>query len=140
LAPKINNSLKEIVYYARDETEKIVSDGTLSIFKSEVEGFYGTFKNEKHSSLDTLVHAVSIRVFITGDLAFYATILGKENSSSTWCWLCMATYKSWQVVDNEYDEEEDNFWTVEKIKEHAMLSDASKRKGCIEAPLFDAVK
>jgi hypothetical protein len=33
--------------------------------------------------------ALPVNIFITGDLAFYATVLGKENMGGIWCPWCM---------------------------------------------------
>jgi hypothetical protein len=53
----------------------------------------------------------STRVFITGDLAFYQTILGKENMATCWCTWSMLSPKEWTVPGHASGES----WTLEKI-------------------------
>jgi hypothetical protein len=45
---------------------------------------------------DTLVLNVPIRVFITGDLAFYATVVGKEGMDKAHCHWCKLPSSQWQ--------------------------------------------
>lgn len=40
-------------------------------------------------------YAILPRWFVAGDLAFYAMVLGKENSSDKWCHLCDLHAKEW---------------------------------------------
>jgi hypothetical protein len=46
---------------------------------------------------DTLVLNVPIRVFITGDLAFYATVVGKEGMDKAHCHWCKLPSAQWQT-------------------------------------------
>ena len=39
-------------------------------------------------------------IYFTGDLAYYADILGKPNSSPHWCHLCNLSHKEWNDVSN----------------------------------------
>ena len=39
-------------------------------------------------------------LYFTGDLAYYADILGKPNSSPHWCHLCNLSHKEWNDVRN----------------------------------------
>jgi hypothetical protein len=43
---------------------------------------------------------VPIRVFMTGDLAFHATILGKEGVDKAHCMWCKLKKAEWQVGNN----------------------------------------
>ncbi len=52
-------------------------------------------------------------VFITGDLAFYQTILGKENMATCWCTWCMLSPKEWSVPGHASGES----WILEKSME-----------------------
>jgi hypothetical protein len=86
--PKLNAALKRIIDYQRDENGKLVSDGTLAVYQragnagQAAEGelsFYAILDRTGQQDVnDTLVLNMPIRVFITGDLAFYATVAGKE--------------------------------------------------------------
>jgi hypothetical protein len=40
-------------------------------------------------------HWFKLRPFIAGDLAFFATVLGKENMSATWCTWCKLSKSKW---------------------------------------------
>ena len=52
-------------------------------------------------------------IYMTGDLAFYADVLGKPNSSTYWCHLCMLSWKEWNVEGHEKGE----LWTLEKLQQ-----------------------
>ena len=52
------------------------------------------------------------RVLVTGDLAFYAMLLGKENENGHHCPLCKLTHSNWQDVDHERSEH----WTLEELQ------------------------
>ncbi len=45
--------------------------------------------------------ALPINVYITGDLAFYATVLGKENMGGIWCPWCMLSKQEWSADPHE---------------------------------------
>jgi hypothetical protein len=47
-----------------------------------------------------------------GDLAFYADVLGKANSSGYWCHLCQLSWAQW----NECANEEATKWTIDEFK------------------------
>jgi hypothetical protein len=65
--------------------------------------------------LGTLLGASkSVRLFITGDLAFYATIQGKEHMSGTWCPYCDLQHTSWQTLGHSSG----NKWTIEALEAH----------------------
>jgi hypothetical protein len=51
-------------------------------------------------------------VFMMGDLAFYADVLGKANSSSYLCHLCQLSWAQW----NECADKEVTKWTVDEFK------------------------
>jgi hypothetical protein len=82
--------LKRIINFQRDADGKLISDRSLAIFKQPegkpeadpvdgISSFYtildGTYRL---CDEDTLVSNVPIHVFIMGDLAFYMTVVGKE--------------------------------------------------------------
>ena len=80
--------------------------------------------------------------FVAGDLSFFATILGKENMSGTWCTWCMLSKAQW----NETEHLPGELWTIEKIygvrenvTENGMLPTPDNLKGCTDKPLFNAV-
>ena len=78
---------------------------------------------------------MEVPVFSTGDLAYYGTILGKENSSPHWCFECDLASCDWKVCGHAPGTK----WTLERIKE--MAADENKtgaeKKGVKENPYFD---
>ena len=60
------------------------------------------------------------RIFVTGDLAFYAMALGKPNTSSYWCtWCSMKKTAFGQKVHGQ-------LWTLERLKDTKQLFDNSQ--------------
>jgi hypothetical protein len=85
--------------------------------------------------------ALPCNVFVTGDLAFFATVLGKENMGGIWCPWCMLSKQKWSLLSHELGEE----WTIEKllqireqVENNTLLPTPTNLKGCTETPLFDA--
>ena len=83
-----------------------------------------------------------LKKLICGDLAFFATILGKENMSSTWCTWCMLSKMQCSAGGHELGD----LWDIQKtkdIREGVERKEISQRpenlKGCTHMPLFDAV-
>ena len=85
-----------------------------------------------------------VDIFVTGDLAFYSMVLGKESMAGHWCWRCKLTKKQWT---SNTDVCIGVPWTVEGLRRHyakiqAGTIDKSKSnlvKGVTEEPLFDAL-
>jgi hypothetical protein len=79
-----------------DENGKLVSDGALAVYKKNIllpadgdsSSFYAILDRTTWKSVDdTLVLNVPIQMFITGDLAFYATMVEEEGmDKSHWHW------------------------------------------------------
>jgi hypothetical protein len=80
---------------------------------------------------------------MTGDLAFYSTILGKENMSGAWCYMCHLAHQAWQKLDHE----KGDIWSIDEYKKHLQKLncghlDKSKAHdvcGVTDHPIFDAV-
>lgn len=86
--------------------------------------------------------AFAIRCFIAGDLAFFATILGKPNMSPCWCTWCQLSKMQWSVEGHGAG----LAWTVEKlldIRNNVEFNGLAEKPdnifGCTHKPLFDAV-
>lgn len=77
-----------MIKYERSPEGGILCDGSLTVFRSSCPSgdAYATFALErsKKSSSDQLVLCVPIRVIVTGNLAFYACVLGKEYGDQHW--------------------------------------------------------
>jgi hypothetical protein len=84
---------------------------------------------------------LQIRAFMAGDLAFYATVLGKPNMSPCWCTWCMLSKLQWNIEGHRAGPE----WTVDKIIEirnnvaNGLAEKPETIFGCTHSPLFDAV-
>ena len=83
LAPKLNDAFKRMLNYYNTGTSKM-TDGAITTFKpvggsteEQAAGgeYYSTFQGERKRPSDVLVQNSPFRLFITGDLAFYATML-----------------------------------------------------------------
>ncbi len=86
--------------------------------------------------------ALPLNVFITRDLAFLSTLLGKENMATAWCPWCRLSKLEWSSKDHERGET----WSIDKIiqlrerVEQGLLTVSPENiRGCTEMPLFDAV-
>eukprot|EP00957_Ditylum_brightwellii_P041859 3170387-Ditylum_brightwellii.AAC.1 len=68
--------------------------------------------------MENVEKAIPIKhVVVTGDLAFYAMILGKSNGAGHWCWLCKLSKSQWQIRRSERTAGE--AWCLDKIKQIA---------------------
>jgi hypothetical protein len=83
-----------------------------------------------------------VRTFITGDLAFFAIILGKENMSTQWCTWCKLSRVKWSNPNHVRGEP----WSIEGIQnvhfsvaENNLHEMPENIRGCTAVPLFDAV-
>jgi len=78
---------------------------------------------------------------MAGDLAFYATVLGKPNMSPCWCTWCMLSKLQWNIEGHRGGPE----WTVDKIVKiwnnvaNGLAEKPETIFGCMHSPLFDAV-
>jgi hypothetical protein len=108
----LNAALKKIIDYQRDENGKLVSDGTLAVYQragnagQEAEGelsFCAILQRtgQRDIANDTLVLNVPIHVFISGDLAFHATVVGKEGMDKAHCHWCKLRSAEWQAHAHE---------------------------------------
>jgi hypothetical protein len=89
--PKLNASLEEIISYDIDENGKLVSDGALAVHKKSI------FLPTDGDGPSFYALNVPIRMFITGDLAFYATMVGKEGMDKAHCHWCKLPSSQWQT-------------------------------------------
>jgi hypothetical protein len=96
---------RQVNYEWDATTGKIVRDGWLSIYKKvqadggaiEGGGLYTILdRKEKTSENDEEVLKVPIRVFVAGDLAFYFTVVGKEDMYKAHCFWCRCKKGIWQ--------------------------------------------
>jgi hypothetical protein len=105
-------------------------DGTVKILKTVNGVVYAKFSlADKRNENDELLQEIPFRVFMTGDLAFYAICHGKENSTSHWCPWCDLSHANWQDVGHPLGE----LWDLNKISETAehvaATADLQRDKG-----------
>eukprot|EP00978_Attheya_sp_CCMP212_P037364 scaffold175527_cov64-Attheya_sp.AAC.1 len=87
---------------------------------------------------------IPIKIFISGDLAFFTAVLGKINMSGSWCTWCKLSPKEWK----EYMHEKGQLWildsmyTIQYAIENGDINpkDAQSRKGIVTDPLFDCIE
>jgi hypothetical protein len=101
-----------------------------------------TFLDEPPGDETEIFFSFLTWTLIAGDLAFYATILGKENVSSVWCTWCKLSKAGWAHEGHQPRE----CWTLDamqQLRQNLSLgnipNDAETIKGCTEPPLFNAV-
>ena len=54
----------------------------------------------------------SSNIYVTGDLVFLVTLLGKEHSSPHWCIKCQSTSKDLKLSNHTISDE----WSIENLK------------------------
>jgi hypothetical protein len=125
-----------------------VSDGTLAVHQragnagQEAEGelsFYAILDRTGQRDVnDTLVLNVPIRVFITGGLAFHATVVGKEGMDKAHCHWCKLRSAEWQACAHERG----IGWDSEEMKRaHGALSDTNEtQNGVKSSMLIDCIE
>jgi hypothetical protein len=86
--------------------------------------------------------ALPFNVFITGDLAFLSTLLGKENMSMAWCQWCRLS----KLERSGKDHERGELWLInniiqlcERVEQNLLTVSPENKRGCTEKPLLDAV-
>jgi hypothetical protein len=150
---KLNSALKRMISYERDGNGKIVSDGALAVYKKNnipphVDGmaeqeerdasmFYTNLdRTGRVSEEDTLELNVPIPVFITGDLAFYATIMGKEGMDKAHCHWC-------KLHRSEFGHSPGTKWTLQELKRVAASLNERTRtaeNGVKSYPQLDCIE
>ena len=84
---------------------------------------------------------IPTRILISGDLAFFATIVGKNNMSGHWCHWCMLSPPEWENCDHE----KGNKWSIQLIKDNLKKQFSNldmtpyDKKGCVLPMLFDRI-
>jgi hypothetical protein len=93
--------------------EEVVKSGALQLIREQDGNLYCSMKNDDDQSLLTIITNLPIRVFVTGDLAYFAAILGKVNMAGDWCTWCRLSAKEWSPTDHDKGE----LWTLEAMAE-----------------------
>ena len=135
IATPINDDLR----YIKDQKELTVYRKT----DGSVEMCWGKPTNDC-----TILQAAPVKLFMTGDLAFYSMVLGKEYAAKAWCWRCQQSKKEWSPDVDDYEPKPlGEPWTIDLLKSHFAklqsgeldkLSSAQKL-GVTALPLFDCI-
>jgi hypothetical protein len=133
--------LENTISVPLNESLLIIKDNPrLHIIKSTKNGtFYVSLGNcVKHDASDIVLREVAINLFMTGDLAFYSLVLGKENMSGKWCWHCNLSAKEWRDKSAT-----GTLWTLDNMKEHLVRNSEGipdRVKGITKEPLVTAIE
>jgi hypothetical protein len=132
VAGPLNESMKEVI-----------ESGALQLIRDEHGSVAFQMKSDDQDDPPlTLLSSLTIRVFVTGDLAYFAAILGKVNMAGGWCTWCGLSPKEWSPQDHDKGE----LWTLAAMAEVrtsislGVLEDTSaNRQGCVDEPLRTCV-
>jgi len=93
LAGPLNSGLCHMM--EKDVASGVLADGRFVVSKDVCSGRYAL----KDEAIDVNLYLViPLHFFIAGDLAFYATALGKEGSSGAHCYVCDSSKVNWQKI------------------------------------------
>jgi len=77
---------------------------------------------------------VPIHFFVTGDLKFYAQMLGRDNMSGCWCMRCLK-------APNEWKKQDDKIPPSHKLKvAQGTLKTPTEIRGVVDFPLWDFIE
>ncbi len=138
---------RQVNYEWDATTGKIVRDGWLSIYKKvqadggaiEGGGLYAILdRKEKTSENDEEVLKVPIRVFVTGDLAFYFTVVGKEGVDKDHYFWCRCKKGIWQSCGHPPGIQ----WNLAEIKRIASTLGGTRtsEESVKSYPLLDCIE
>jgi len=109
--------LRSSLKWIKDSGQFIVRKGKeendeLNFFTGDVHG---------DGNADVILCDALLHLFISGDLKFYAQILGHENMSGSWCMWCKLMPNQWKITTTEWrasgvPAEGEETWTIDKIK------------------------
>ena len=137
----INERLKVMINYRRDANGDIQSDGTLfAIKKPSLEEYFSFEKPTDPLEVLMVEKSVDLRILVTGDLAFYATVLGMEGASSSACWLCLLKKKEWEAKPYAKGEKRTMAWISNNAPTGTTSTSSTRANGMKEKPLFDAIE
>lgn len=87
----------------------------------------------------TSIHPVPFKVHMTGDMAWYAVALGKENSATNWCWICQLKKSEWQKRSSDGGPRQGSLWSLQELRETVNLRLRSEKSylGVKRSPLIE---
>jgi hypothetical protein len=118
--------------------KEVIDSGVLQLIRDENGSLTFRMQNHQDNPPLTLLSSLTIRVFVTGDLAYFAVILGKVNMAGGWCTWCGLSPKEWSPPDHDKGE----LWTLVAMAEVRMsislgvtLDTLANCRGCVNVPL-----
>ena len=145
IMPSLNNELKELKDLKLVVYKKVQEDGTVQEVTSQVNQSNSPFVHPTTNvpCVDfEVVNNCDIRLIMTGDLAFYAAVVGKPNMSGNWCHWCQLSPKEWQAKDHDKGE----CWTLtkmstlrEQLYTNEVKDEPNNRKGVRDIVLMDSI-
>jgi hypothetical protein len=134
--------------HLNDAMKAIRSIGCISFFKAATNSWADSYAiignaQSKRSEGDECMLSTNVELWMSGDLLWYSTALGKEGYAGWWCPYCTAFKSNWQLKEHEVGER----WTMETLTAHAGKIESGElngknvmeRRGVKEVALFDAV-
>ena len=125
-----------------ESLQDVINSGALLLIRDANGGLSCRMRNHGDDTLLTIISSLPIRVFVTGDLAYFSAILGKVSMAGDWCTWCGLSAKEWSPEDHDKGE----LWTLEamaEVRESIRLgitNDTSAgRQGCVDEPLRTCV-
>jgi len=133
LATPLNSGLRSIM--EKDVASGESPDGRMLFSENEDGSMDCCFA--RSGELSEGRHAVPFKVYVVGDLAFYATALGKDGSSGQHCYVCDIPRMEWQLPGHTMGE----LWSLQKLHQtHASLDEKTTRiRGVVGKPLIECV-
>lgn len=133
-----------------DDLKYLKAEGLLSFLKknggenSFEDGYIMVGRQNMAPDNAVWIGEAVIELFMSGDLLWFHTALGKEGYQSWWCPYCSGFKNDWQ----EKNHEAASAWTLDSLKEQARRIAAGEltRKnarevlGVKDAPIFDAIE
>jgi len=140
--------LKETVLDHIGASLKLMVDGGRFIvdFSSQSQQLLLLFSSWDVTENNERLCDVPIRFFVTGDLKFYAQMLGRDNMSGCWCMWCLKAPNEWKKQDDEIPPSYAEEWTITKLKSHklkvaqGMLKTPTEIRGVVDFPLWDFIE
>jgi hypothetical protein len=86
---------------------------------------------------------VPVRLFVNGDMKYFAQMLGREGMSTSWCMWCKSHPSEWKGLFSLPNHE---LWTIEQQSQvvqrinSGQLKEPRDKKGIVSLPLMDFIE
>jgi len=133
IAPPINQSIYNMI-----EGPVTAGRGTSGTLLYDLEDHSLEFYKPDDNQYDMNLHqTILFNIFMTGNLAFIATCLGKEGSASWHCYVCDLKYATWQAKGHDLGKK----WTLDSLLAAYQVSQeiGKRTQGMNQLPLITCV-